>query len=75
LAQPQAEAAAIVLAMTRTDIPKLLDRLLVEHLRRMPKATPAETLSELRRLLAEERAKATKALNAPSQSLQAQADI
>lgn len=46
--------------MTRTELRTLLDHLLVEHLRRMPKATAAETLAELRRMLADEMAKARK---------------
>jgi hypothetical protein len=41
--------------MTRTDLRKLL-----EQVRRMPNATPAEALEELRRLLADETAKARK---------------
>jgi hypothetical protein len=49
------KAAAIVLTMTRTDLRKLL-----EQLRRMPNATPAEALEEFRRLLADETAKARK---------------
>lgn len=50
----------MVLAMTRAELRTLLDHLLVEHLRRMPNATAAETLAELRRLLADEAPKARK---------------
>jgi hypothetical protein len=59
-AQPEIETAAIVLTMTKQEIQRVLDRLMLAHQRRMPRATAAETLSELRRLLAEEAAKARK---------------